>query len=646
MKKITLISLTLVNFKGIKELTIPFKPDVSCLKGRNGTGKTTIADSFAWVLFGKDSSDRKDFNVKTLDGNNKAIERLDHEVSALIDVDGVKHTLRKCLREKWQKRRGSEDQEFTGNENLFWVDSIPQSAGEFQAFINSLMDEQVFKMVTNPLYFNSMKWEAMRAILVSMAGDVKDEEIAQLREEFVSLLADLKGVPFEQFRKSINEKKRKLKDELATFAPRIDEVNRQMPPVPDYAKLENEKAELEINLKLTEEKLTDALKLSQEILAKEQARQRKAYDLQDSLTRIEHSLKEQANAGVRESQSKINTLKGQVDMLAQDALNHASVIENNKQRIDFIAQTLVSLQAKFAEENGKTLTFDESKFVCPTCKRELEPGEVEAKKQSMTENFNLHKVDACKAINEEGQKLKAEMISLQEQSAKRAETLSQVNDQKVKLEEQISLLLATVKTPEPVVVEKDAEYIKIRQQLTELEGKAYTQPDTQELRVIKGGLSERLDSLKQQLSVKIRIEESKARIAELEKDMKVKGQELANLEKQEFTMAEFEKVKYEQVEEKVNGMFTGVKFKMFKQLINGGLEPTCETLIAGIPWSDANSAGCLNAGIKIINRLCEFYQVSAPIFADQAESTLEFEHTDSQLIKLTVSADHSVLTVE
>ena len=63
--------LSLTNFKGIKDLAVEFN-NVTNIHGENGTGKSTIFDAFTWLLFGKDSHDSKDFNIKTLDSTGKA----------------------------------------------------------------------------------------------------------------------------------------------------------------------------------------------------------------------------------------------------------------------------------------------------------------------------------------------------------------------------------------------------------------------------------------------------------------------------------------------------------------------------------------------------------------------------------------------
>ena len=87
MKQVTLKSLTLCNFKGEKERTTNFNPDVTTISGGNGLGKSRHFDAFIWLLFGKDSKDRKDYEIKTrIDG--KELHNVECSVSGVIAVDG------------------------------------------------------------------------------------------------------------------------------------------------------------------------------------------------------------------------------------------------------------------------------------------------------------------------------------------------------------------------------------------------------------------------------------------------------------------------------------------------------------------------------------------------------------------------------
>ena len=100
MKKIIIKKIKLVNFKGIRNLTVDFDEQITTICGRNGSGKTSIFDAFTWLLFGKDSQDRKSFNIKTIDAQGIAIPRIPHEVSATILVDGEEINLRRRYNKK------------------------------------------------------------------------------------------------------------------------------------------------------------------------------------------------------------------------------------------------------------------------------------------------------------------------------------------------------------------------------------------------------------------------------------------------------------------------------------------------------------------------------------------------------------------
>lgn len=89
-------------------------------------------------------------------------------------------------------------------------------------------------------------------------------------------------------------------------------------------------------------------------------------------------------------------------------------------------------------------------------------------------------------------------------------------------------------------------------------------------------------------------------------------------------------------------MFSLVKFKMYEQQINGGEIETCEAVVNGVPYSGQNNAMQINMGIDIINAICKFEGITAPIFIDNAESVNEFISSQSQVIKLVVTTDNEL----
>lgn len=106
---------------------------------------------------------------------------------------------------------------------------------------------------------------------------------------------------------------------------------------------------------------------------------------------------------------------------------------------------------------------------------------------------------------------------------------------------------------------------------------------------------------------------------------------------------EFIRTKVELLEGSINNKFAGsISFKLFNKQINGGLNECCEATVNGVPFSNANTASQINAGLSIVNTLCNHFDVQAPIFIDNAESVNKIGETDSQLIKLIVSLDNTL----
>ena len=179
MKTIRLKQLKINNFKGIKALKLDFGTDGNnTIYGANGSGKTTVFDSFTWLLFGKDSQGKSDFEMKPLDQENNIIHNQEVEVSAELLIDGEVVELRKVLSEKWTKKRGSETAEFTGNETNYFFNSVPLTQKEFTFKITNIVEEYIFKVLTNPIAFVSLKWQEQRVILLEIAGIPSDAEIA------------------------------------------------------------------------------------------------------------------------------------------------------------------------------------------------------------------------------------------------------------------------------------------------------------------------------------------------------------------------------------------------------------------------------------------------------------------------------------
>jgi len=225
MKSIKLISLRLKNFKGIKEQTMLFNGLDTEILGDNATGKTTIADAFNWLLFDKDSTNRKDFEIKPLDKQNNTLHGLESIVEGTLTINDKTVSLKKIYSEKWTKKRGESERTLTGNTTDYYIDEVPVSLSSYQEYIKGIADEDLFKLITNIGYFNQqLNWQKRRTILLDICGDISDEYVVSKNEKLAGLLELLNGKSIEEFRSMIKAKKKRLNEDIKSIPIRIDEI--------------------------------------------------------------------------------------------------------------------------------------------------------------------------------------------------------------------------------------------------------------------------------------------------------------------------------------------------------------------------------------------------------------------------------------
>ncbi|MBY6965287.1 AAA family ATPase [Clostridium botulinum] len=641
-KQIILNSLKLKNFKGIKDLTIDFS-NITNIFGGNATGKTTINDAFTWLLFDKDSKDRTSFEIKTLDSNNNVIHGLEHEVKGVLNVDGKNITLSKIYKEKWTKRRGEAEKQLTGHETIYSIDEVPVKKKESQEIINNIIDENLFKLITNPLYFSTnIKWQDRRKALLDIIGNITDESVINSRENLKPLTELLNDKDIDNLKKSVQARKRKLNEEIKSIPYRVDECNNSIKEV-DFEALEFRKRGIVSGIKSLEEQLLDSSKINEEVLKEKD----KLYSLKSKLRDIEYKASMESDIPKRELEHK----KMEIESNIFKSNSKIKGLEDKKDlyenQVDILNKKADELRNKWFEVNSKKLQFNENEFICPTCKRPFEADDIENKKREMEENFNQDKAKKLSEIQTQGkgskeniEKVKADIESIKSDIEALNISLSDFEIIKQQLEEQIKNYIPK----DPLIGIKEYEDLKAK--IVELEAKLQ-QPTTvnnqvQEIKERKSKLEFELEEVNGQLTYKEQNEKLKNRIQELQEKEKKLAQQIAALEGQEFLCEEFIKTKVELLESSINSKFKYVSFKLFDTQVNGGLNETCEALINGVPFSNANTASQINAGLDIINALSEHYGVQAPIFIDNRESVNNLIETNSQVINLLVSKDRAL----
>ncbi len=638
------MQLKLKNFKGIKDLTIDFNGKSTNIFGANATGKTTVFDAFKWVLFDKDSTDRKNFSIKTLDSNNNQLHFLEHEVEITLKINGTNIIFRKMLKEKWVKKRGQADQEYSGNETSYWIDDVPTAKKDYEDKISNIINENLFKLVTDALYFNNMKWQDKREILLKIANvSISDEDILRGSEELQLLLDKLEGRSIKDYQKVIEAKIKTLKDNISTIPVRIDEATMSLSDVSeleniDFEKLKEDKTKYQLEVEKIDNIFLDFQKKAAENNSLLNSLSTKKIELSTLQNKLENEQKTILSNKKISISNRINEIDNQIK---QKQIN----IENFELSISNFENQRTELREKWNEINNKQFEEPASEFICPTCKQELPETQKEQKLAELKNNFIKQKESEIGNINLQGTKAKenqekceTELNSTKEQLDTLQKELEILNKEFIQVNDDInSLQVANYKNNE--------DYIKLLNEVEQLEKQVANITSISaddKLKEQKSQAQAEIEKINSLFARKENIEKTQARILELEKQEEDLGQQMQNLEQQQYLIEKFTVTKVELVEKAINSKFKVARFKLFNTLINGSIEETCVTLINGVDFPDANHAAQILVGLDIIETLNNYYNISAPVFIDNSEAISSAYNINTQLIRLTVSNDTSL----
>ena len=643
-------SIKLQNFKGIKDFGVNINGKEINIRGKNASGKTTLVDAWTWLLFDKDSSDRKDFEIKPLLSTGEEVHNLESTVEASLKLqNGGNVLLKKVFSEKWTRRRGEETETFTGHETVYWINELPVKKSEYEGFINAeIMQEASFKILSNPLYFNEqIKWQDRRKILFDTFGDVSNEDIFKAKPELSEILMDLNSYGAENLKKVIAEKKKKINKELEAIPVRIDELTKTLPDETNFEKIEsailtfgNMKKSYEEKIKTEEEEKKNIDKHIQE----NRSKKARMEGIQDELMQL-------AMKDFYKAKNRINELKSDIEYKENLVIDFKKSIESDKEFLKTFEVKRENLLKNWHTRNSIKFVLSETEnFTCPTCKQNLPEGDISDQKKKMELNFNSSKSSELGQISEEGKNIKNTMEKL-------VEKIKLFESKTVESEELTSKLKLELEALEKFITESEAKEIRIEYEhneeykklKTETDGFVNQTFDNAELEALNQKLTEikdRLDEERTKLYSKMATDEKKKRINELGLQQKSLAQEFANIEKREFLADKFITERAALLEQKINSKFELVKFKLFEKQINGGINETCETMLNGVPFGDLNTAGKVQAGIDTIKVFMGIYDRKCPLWIDNRESITNIPAIQTQVINLIVDDSFSKINIE
>jgi len=664
---IRITRLELTNFKCFRHKEITFESDITTVRGRNGVGKTTIADAILFCLFGKNTAGQSDLELFKTRENGKVIPNKDHSVEIELHVypnDGSDVrciNLKRSIKEVWVKKRGSEESVFKNNTVEYFVGGEAYTQADFKKYIDSLVSEDIFRAITNPQYFLTLKWQMQREFLAKMVGSIEPEVIANT-DALVDLVRQLDNSNDDiiSYRKHLSYQIKQIKEKLDKIPVRLEEQNKAMPELLDWDALQVQ--------------YTDVSRQSEEVSAKIiSIKTGNGGDvLRDEIRKEIHSIRTDMEKIETEQRKLLRLRQDEHDRTIQAARQKFNSLLNTQRDLEGSIPSLESMAKRCRETAGETfkkeqayvrlhwpetqIDFRQSDDTrCPVCGQPFPPEMMEEKealfnqnrarlKQELTDRANAAKKTLADA-EEEAKKCEQRKADYETQLADIKKQINAAFSEKQRLEK---IVLPTIDQ----ILADNPDYQRLiaskEEQEKKLESVALTHDDNEQLSSLeaqKVQYTALLAQLNTQLSTKSQYDRIQQLIADIHKEQKDLVAQLSELERKEDIACQYQDRQNTILEERVNKKFSLVKWKMFRTINNGGDsfdEPYCECLVDGIPYGGGlNQASRLNAGLDICETLCKHYNISAPILIDNAESVNNILETTGQQIRLYVSEyDH------
>lgn len=653
MKKIIFKSLSLLNFKGIRNLHVSFGENLTVISGRNAAGKTSIADAIMWVLFDV-GYDGNELEPKTFDKNHEIIKEIPHEAELTLLVDGDQIVLKRSLSDAWKGDKCT-------NTYKYYVNGDVTTAGDFKKVVESICPDSVFSRISSATNFCSLPWQKQRELLESLSDQYTTQDITQGDERFDFVVEELKKKTIADLIHHIKYKRKEVQKQLDAVPVRLAELNKSLPEAQDWDALSAEKTKLndklvELANKMQAIRIGGADKVRYDgILKKIEFAEKRKRNMEQGAMNLatEQATKHQsdvitANIAVKKAQSLVDDLKATMRGYTESEI-HA------KDKKEECERKVVDINNRLDELSKSRWSWNAEDGICPHCGQPLPAEDVERIKKESKDRFNERKSNASKKIQEEFngiqqeytdaknilEKLDNDRMVTTNQLVKANKTLKEAEFKKLEVDAE------KPKTYEQILAEKE-EYQLVAKEIADLQAElnepsASSDENTEMLVGLekeREPIGIRYNEVLELLATKETYDRISELIEKAKQDKESYQNQLDELDEKLDLANEYNKKSCQLLEENVNGHFSYVKWSMFRQDLEGNMQPYCECYHDGVPYSRLNGAAKVNAGIDIANTFSRFYQVSAPMVLDECESVNDPIYSgDQQQIRLKVTTD-------
>jgi len=642
--QIKLNYLEIENFKGLKHFRLDLGGESAIIQGRNGTGKTTIADAFYWLMTDQDSQLQTKFNALELDAAGITIDQQDATVTAEIFVGSKSIRLTKSYRQKWTKKRGQAQAEMTGHTTEYFFDRVPVSRKKYLEGIAGLIDPELFRLLSDPIHFcGRMKPEGRRVILIDLAGRIDDAAIIAADASLATLPDILADHTLDETKAILLADRKKADEQLKQLPNRIDELQKMKPDLTGLNEAELQEKVKGLNEQI-EAKKREILAINSG-LSIDEARKQLAF-AETELVIKERQTREAMNAildGFVES-------KRQAEKALNILVDELEKIEKRIKDIDVEIQENSDNRAELLDEwkrvNAEKINFQSTCYVCGQALPEEQiAGQIK--------KFNAHKAEKLRKINESGKSLHEIAGRMQAEKEKAQELFMELSNQSEKQKSVMEEIDKDIKFHqskiETTINEQTAQ---LREQIASAREQIQKSmsdigPEIEACEETLSGLETEKGRVESKLLDFTQLEKIERRIAERRQDLKEAAAAYEDIERQLYILELYSRKRSEYIEENVSQQFQITKWKLFEMQINGGIREVCEPTYQGVPYSsDLNTGAKINIGLDCIKTLSAHYGASLPVFIDNAESITNWQvDLEQQTIRLVAMPNKDELEV-
>ena len=635
--KIELKSLDLVHFKCFPKLHLDFHEGVNSLFGANAAGKTSVYDALTWLLFDKDSAGHSRPAVKPTGAPAGAMP----EVTAILEVDGEPIKLRKVLREKWEKPRGSSIERYAGDTRDYYIDDVPLAENAYKRRIAELIDEQQFKLLTDVWAVTRMHWKDRRTLLAEICGLPEDKQLLATAPQFAELTEKVGRRTVDEYKSVLMKQRKDMNANLNTLPVRVDECSRMVTELEslDFAAAHSESDRLQAERERVQGEL---VKLTNNTLAA-QAR--------NELGALQNQLRELETENNAHLASQRVPVEDKTDELRRALSERKQDVDRLQRTIDHEKRYIADGETRLNDYRARWRAIDTEEFtetVCPTCHQPL-PAEQVAEAR---EAFAAYQQQRKGALLEDSKLVKQGIAAAQERLASAETALKSAQDEVQKAQTALDSY-----TP-PVIAEPEnlPDYDRRKSVIQTLAADAEkrldrlnsdTAAEKTRLETEHAELTRRKLESDAVLAKEQTLADTKKRIADLQAEQRTAAAEVEQMDRLIAMCEESTRYRVQAITESVNSRFRLTRWRLFTEQVNGGLADCCEPMDSnGTAFEGTNNAMKINIGMDIIDTLSEFYGVRVPLFVDNAESVTHLQEIGSQVVRLVVSEQDKELRIE